>query len=119
MKTKTSVEIIRQHLKKKKKILVTADSNVAVDNIMMGLIKHEHAIRIGESPKILPQIREHTFENTIKEDIRYRIIKKGIDETTSKLMRSIFPAAYMKWFNIVTEESTTDDNRKQFWSRKY
>ena len=40
-KTKTLIEIIRQEAKLKKKILITADSNAAVDNIVERL-KNTH-----------------------------------------------------------------------------
>lgn len=78
-KTKTSIEIIRQHLKKKCRILVAADSNMAVDNIMLGLLKHIDVIRIGESPKIMDEIQEHTFGNIIKNDIRYMRVERGLE----------------------------------------
>lgn len=77
-KTKTSIEIIRQHLKYGKKILVTGDSNMAVDNIMIGLLKHFPVIRIGESSKILPEIQEHTLKNTIRSHFEYKIIEQGL-----------------------------------------
>ena len=77
-KTKTSVEIIRQHLKDRRRILVTADSNIAVDNIMLGLLGNVDVMRIGESPKILPEIQKHTFSSMLQDDIRYRGIEEGM-----------------------------------------
>lgn len=75
-KTKTSIEIIRQHLAKNKTILVCADSNTAVDNIMSGLLKHTLAIRIGNSPKIDEQIQNHTLTQVIKQDIKFTIMQQ-------------------------------------------
>ena len=81
-KTKTSIEIIRQHIKLGKKVLVSADSNMAVDNIMLGILKDLEVIRIGESPKILPEIQEHTLGKVIEGHIRYGHIKKALERIT-------------------------------------
>ncbi len=92
-KTKTSVEIVRQHLGKNK-ILVCADSNIAVDNIMLGLLKYADVIRIGESPKILPQIQEHTLNNIIKTDARYKQVEqtqKRMNELKEKQRKELVP----------------------------
>ncbi|MBN2881395.1 IGHMBP2 family helicase [Candidatus Woesearchaeota archaeon] len=82
-KTKSSIEIIRQHLKQNKTVLVTADSNTAVDNIMMGLLKYVNVIRIGESPKIMPEIQEHTLNNLIKSNPNYMIVDRGLEKIKS------------------------------------
>ena len=79
-KTKTSIEIIRQHLKFGKSVLVSADSNMAVDNIMLGLIKNVDVIRVGESPKIMDEIQEHTLANVIKTNFQYRIVDQGLSK---------------------------------------
>lgn len=92
-KTKTSVEIVRQHLKNNK-ILVCADSNVAVDNIMLGLLKYADVIRLGESPKILPEIQEHTLSNMIKTDVRYKQVEasqKRVNELRTKQRNELVP----------------------------
>ncbi len=79
-KTKTSIEIIRQHLKRKKTILVAADSNMAVDNIMLGLLKSVEVIRIGDSPKIMDEIQEHTLTEMIKKNFKYSIVARGMEQ---------------------------------------
>jgi predicted DNA helicase len=79
-KTKTSIEIIRQHLKLGKTVLVSADSNMAVDNIMLGLLKSVDVIRIGESPKIMEEIQEHTLNNIIRRNFQYRIVDEGLSK---------------------------------------
>jgi predicted DNA helicase len=106
-KTKTSIEIIRQHLKEGKSVLVAADSNMAIDNIMLGLLKHVDVVRIGESPKILPEIQEHTLGNLIKDDIKYKIVEDGfrrIAQLKEKQRDHIRPTKKntegMSWFQI-------------------
>lgn len=79
-KTKTSIEIIRQHLLAGKSVLVAADSNMAVDNIMLGLIKHCNVIRIGESPKIMDEIQHHTLSQVIQRNVKWKIVQDGIDK---------------------------------------
>ncbi|MCB9362779.1 IGHMBP2 family helicase [Candidatus Woesearchaeota archaeon] len=76
-KTKTSIEIVRQLIKQGKSVLVSADSNVATDNIMLGLVQHTSVIRIGESPKISEEIEEHTLQNMVKQSAGYRVISEG------------------------------------------
>lgn len=61
-KTKTLVEIIRQEALVKEKILITADSNAAVDNIAEILIDTDlNILRIGNSRKISDTINEHSL----------------------------------------------------------
>ena len=47
------------------------------------------------------------------------IINKGAEETISRLRKSLFPSAYMKWFREITDNAQIEDNRIKFWSRKY
>ena len=61
-KTKTLIEIIRQEAKLKKKILITADSNAAVDNIVERLKDTDlKIIRIGNDKKINNEIKEYSL----------------------------------------------------------
>jgi ATP-dependent RNA/DNA helicase IGHMBP2 len=62
-KTTTLIEAIQQLIKKGKKILVSAPSNTAVDNIAIGLLQQGVKIlRIGNTSKVHELIYPHTPE---------------------------------------------------------
>ncbi len=66
-KTTTLVESIIQHVKRGKRVLATADSNVAVDNILERLVKFGvNAIRIGHPVRISKPLVEHSLDEKIK-----------------------------------------------------
>lgn len=70
-KTKTAVEIIRQHLKHRKRILVCADSNIAVDNLLERCAPYADVLRMGHSAKMLESVEKHSISNVIKTHIKY------------------------------------------------
>jgi ATP-dependent RNA/DNA helicase IGHMBP2 len=62
-KTTVLVEIVRQTLLEKKKIFVTAPSNVACDNLLERLVAlNIQAIRLGHPARIVDKLRAHTFD---------------------------------------------------------
>lgn len=77
-KTKTLIEIIRQEALVKGKILITADSNAAVDNIAERLIAIGlNILRIGNDRKISDEINEYSLYERTKKHPRYREIEKN------------------------------------------
>ncbi|KAI8782193.1 DNA-binding protein SMUBP-2 [Biomphalaria glabrata] len=68
-KTTTVVELIIQAVRQGLKVLVTAPSNVAVDNITERLGKYQviDIIRIGHPARFLPQVRKHSLDFRIEE----------------------------------------------------
>ena len=62
-KTRTLTEIILQETKKGKKILVCADSNIAVDNILKNLAKYnlDNVVRIGHPSRINTELIEYSL----------------------------------------------------------
>ncbi len=66
-KTTTLVESIIQHVKRGKRVLATADSNVAVDNMLERLVRFGiNAIRIGHPVRISKTLVEHSLDEKIK-----------------------------------------------------
>lgn len=62
-KTMTAIEIIQQAASRDMKILATADSNVAVDNLVERLADSStEAIRVGHPARVSPLLREHTLD---------------------------------------------------------
>ena len=68
-KTTTIIELILQEVKSNHKVLVTSESNTAIDNILKKLRKHKkiNFTRVGASDKIPNYLRQHTLDNKLKE----------------------------------------------------
>ncbi len=76
-KTTTLSEVVRENLGKR--ILVVADSNVAIDN-MLEKLKDRKVIRIGHPAKIEGDLLKFSLDMVIREDVRYREIEEYIDK---------------------------------------
>jgi predicted DNA helicase len=74
-KTTTLAEVIKKHIGKK--ILVAADSNVAVDNIMEKLVDF-NIVRIGHPAKIDSKLMKFSLDVKIRRDKRYKAVEKII-----------------------------------------
>jgi len=74
-KTTTLSEVIRKHLGKK--LLVSADSNVAVDNLLEKL-SDLNVVRIGHPAKIESNLMKYSLDVRIRRDKRYKEVEKII-----------------------------------------
>jgi ATP-dependent RNA/DNA helicase IGHMBP2 len=75
-KTTTLIETIKQLIKAEEKILVSAPSNTAVDNIAKGLIQQGvKVLRIGNMSKVDEQIFAHTPEGRLANSSQQKDIK--------------------------------------------
>ena len=62
-KTVTCVEIIAQLVRRGLKVLATAESNIAVDNIVEGLVKAGvNVVRVGHPARVVPALRERSLD---------------------------------------------------------
>lgn len=89
-KTKTLIELIYQEVKKGNKVLVTAESNVAVDNIVERLTKmHDLNItRLGQPQKVSKDVMSQTVMNKLEKHKSYSKIEritKEIDRLSKNL----------------------------------
>ncbi len=76
-KTTTLVDAIFQLIQKGEKILVSAPSNTAVDNIAKGLLKYNIKIlRLGNTTKVDEEILANTLEGKMQEGKEAKEIKK-------------------------------------------
>lgn len=76
-KTTTLIEGILQLIKDGKRILVTAPSNAAVDNVAKGLLNFGVKIlRVGNTTKVDDEIFPHTLEGKMKDSKDQKEIKK-------------------------------------------
>jgi predicted DNA helicase len=74
-KTTTLAEVIKKHIGKK--LLVSADSNVAVDNLLEKL-KDYNVVRIGHPAKMDSKLMKYSLDVRIRRDKRYKEIEKII-----------------------------------------
>lgn len=108
-KTITCVEIIAQLIKRGNKILTTADSNVAVDNLVERLDTiGVNVVRIGHPARIIPAIRRRSLDYLVQDEPDYRKAQEfrerayGLKE---HMKRYIMPE--MRWRRGLSDEEIT------------
>ncbi len=80
-KTSTLIELILQEVKRGNKVLATADSNTAVDNMLQRLAKHDLSlVRIGHPARILYELEEFSIHAKYAKSLEAEAIKKGWEE---------------------------------------
>ncbi len=83
-KTTTLVEILRIAVDRGMRVLATADSNIAVDNLAEGALAHQlPLVRIGHPAKMLPALREQSLDLQVERHSRYGLVRahwKRIEE---------------------------------------
>ncbi len=76
-KTMTAIEIIQQAAHNGEKVLATADSNVAVDNLVERLADTPtEVIRVGHPVRVSPLLRDHTLDYRVLEHDAYQEAQK-------------------------------------------
>lgn len=72
-KTTTLTELILQMNKSNQKILVTAESNIAVDNLLrkVSKTKKEQIIRLGQPQRIEQSVRQYSLTSLVEQHTQY------------------------------------------------
>ena len=73
-KTKTLAELAIQEAKRGKKVLVAAESNVAVDNLVERLFKKIDVVRIGHPSRVSKNLKESTLAFQVEKTREYEIV---------------------------------------------
>ncbi len=85
-KTVTGVEILCQAKEKYKRILATADSNGAVDNVAIGLVEHDvNVVRVGQPFKVHKELQKMTLDAQLMAHSDYAKIEKYREEAFRKM----------------------------------
>ncbi len=72
-KTTTAIEVIEQAVANGQKVLATAASNIAVDNMLDFLLdRGVKAVRVGHPARVTPQLKEHTLDSLIEQNEQYQ-----------------------------------------------
>ena len=83
-KTTTVVEVIRQAVRRGRKVLACAPSNLAVDNVFERLLGfRERVVRLGHPARVLPELREHTLDLLVEAHRDVRLARKLVKQAMS------------------------------------
>lgn len=76
-KTTTLVEIIRQAVRRGDKVLITAPSNLGVDNMIQKLVRSgEKVVRIGHPARVMPELHAYTLDQQVEKHEDARLARK-------------------------------------------
>ena len=84
-KTRTLTELIIQEVKRKKKVLATAESNVAVDNLVERLFGKVKLVRLGHPSRV----SKHLKESTLAFQVESHEMFKEVEELRKKAEKLI------------------------------
>lgn len=99
-KTSTISEVILQEALRKNKVIATADSNIAVDNILSNISKHESfkIVRIGHPSRISKKLMKYSLQTKITEHPNYSTLVKLKTELQKNYdLRKNFQRPDPKW----------------------
>ena len=88
-KTHTLVEIVRQLVTRNKSVLICGASNLAVDNLLERLVRHQLAVtRIGHPARVMETLHTSTLDAQTARSEQFALaqdVKKDIDSAMNAL----------------------------------
>lgn len=83
-KTRTLVEVIRQAAARGERVLATAASNAAVDNLAERLLAEGlSVVRMGHPARVAPEVEAHTLDALVEKTGAYELSRKWIIEANN------------------------------------
>lgn len=98
-KTRTLHELIRQEVMRGSRVLVTAESNAAVDNLLEGIAGHVRCVRLGHPQRVSRENLRETLAYKIENHPEYRTVLKyqeKIDELIEERERHQKPTPQLR-----------------------
>ncbi|MEO2068276.1 MAG: IGHMBP2 family helicase [Desulfurobacteriaceae bacterium] len=88
-KTSTITELIVQLVKRGNKVLATADSNIAADNILLNLSKYKNLklVRIGHPARVLEELEKYSIYALYEEHEKTQKIRNGWERVRELIER--------------------------------
>jgi len=106
-KTITCVEVISQLVSRGYRVLATADSNIAVDNLVERLDKAGlNVVRIGHPARVIPALRRRSIDYLVQDDPDYRKAQELREKAYAikeRMERFTFPA--MRWRRGLSDDA--------------
>lgn len=88
-KTSTLIEVIRQAVKKGEKVLASAPSNLAADNLLERLVAaHENVVRVGHPARVSPALVDHTLDVMVEKHGDVAAAKKLLREAMAMFRKA-------------------------------
>lgn len=89
-KTRTLVEVIRQAVGRGQRVLATAASNMAVDNLAerLGLVGVD-VVRLGHPARVAPAVAERTLDALLARTDAWKLSRKWIAEANEQRRRAL------------------------------
>jgi hypothetical protein len=83
-KTRVAVEVIRQAVRRGRRVLACAPSNLAVDNVFGRLLDFgERAVRLGHPARVLPELRAHTLDLLVERHRDVQLARKLVKQAVA------------------------------------
>ena len=90
-KTKTVCEVIVQAVKRGWKVLATAGSNIAVDNIVERVGKNSKVCRIGHPSRMIEKVHDYCLDNLLFKSSFQKVLKdmkRELDQVRNKFLKT-------------------------------
>jgi len=118
-KTVSCVEVIHQAVNQGDTVLATADSNIAVDNLLEKLVDvGVKTVRVGHPARVTPFLREHTLDSMIENNERFSEVQQLREKAFALLdERSNHRFPHMKFRRGMSDESIKNMAKRGVGSR--
>ncbi len=120
-KTRTLVEIVRQHRRAGRRVLVSAASNAAVDNLAERLIAHGVDVtRIGHPARVLASVEAHSLDAKLDDHPSMQLAKRWFRDALAanaklnkRIARGKIPYAERRMARAEVHQLFRDSRRHQ------
>ncbi len=86
-KTRTLVELIAQEVERGNRVLATAESNVAVDNLVERLVGKVEVVRLGHPSRVSRELRETTLASLVERHPAFEELRSLREDVEALMVR--------------------------------